>query len=314
MSEPPSVQCLLCEAILPFKDGNQVKFEKHMKNDHEMNTNQMNLFLSIHFLTKTEKDKLEDDMKIRIDIAMGKSTHLVNENISETKTSDGILTDMTTEMTLVKFVEKAILVENDIELIDETDILLAEEEDIKCSYDGVRIAKEHAISTFKDVFFNDAPIPKRSLQKLVKAVKLRGPPGPPIFNLAVTAFKKEKRGLVIKNETKQTKQNKVARKRLLSCEFCNSKFSWRKDYKTHVEKNHNSPVKTALQIDFKLQQSSKNIIEPKQETTVDNPLTTKENVKMLPLEATALAATPSEENDPFSSIELEDSVSEEGEI
>ena len=261
MSESPSVRCLLCEARLHFKDGNQVKFEKHMKNNHEMNTNQINFILSIHFLTATEKDKLEGDMKIRVEIAMRKSTYQENESISERKMSDDIQTEMTMDLPLVKVVAKSIIVENEIEMIEDTNNSHVEEEDINCSYDGVKAAKEHAISTFKDVFFNDAPIPKRSLQNMFKTLKPPGPSGPPTINSVAKAFKKENKGLEIR---------KIARKKLLSCEFCDAKFSWRKDYKIHVEKNHDSPVKSTLQKNSKFQNSTKNTVEMKEEIYNDN--------------------------------------------
>merc|ERR1719414_1509368 len=66
-----SVRCLLCEALLLFKDGTNERFEKHMRNEHEMSTNCVDFLVSIHFLSDNEKSTIVNRMKVRIDPSKG---------------------------------------------------------------------------------------------------------------------------------------------------------------------------------------------------------------------------------------------------
>merc|ERR1719318_1755182 len=56
------VRCILCEAFINLREG---RFERHMKQEHEMYSNNMELILSIHFLTEPERVRLNERMQER---------------------------------------------------------------------------------------------------------------------------------------------------------------------------------------------------------------------------------------------------------
>ena len=187
-----------------MQDGTWGQFEKHMKNDHKVTTSHLSFLLAINFLNNVEKDKIEADVKSKVDIFMETSSKSVFKNQSE-------------------------MVE-DIQVEEDTEQLLMEEDELKCSYDGVKIAKENALSTFKNVFFNDEPLPKRPLVKKANV----------LIELIETPISKRRKINVTESKIKA---ERVSKARPITCEICKAKFLVNKAYVRHIQKNHNNLAK-----------------------------------------------------------------------
>jgi len=64
--EPPSLRCVLCDAIIYFRNGSQERFEKHMRNEHEVATKEMDFLLAMHFTHQEERNIWKKAMEDRI--------------------------------------------------------------------------------------------------------------------------------------------------------------------------------------------------------------------------------------------------------
>ena len=64
--EPPSLRCVLCDAIIYFRKGSQERFENHMRNEHEVATKEMGFLLAMHFTNQEERRIWKQAMEDRI--------------------------------------------------------------------------------------------------------------------------------------------------------------------------------------------------------------------------------------------------------
>ena len=63
----PRLRCVLCEAVIRFRQGSEQRFHDHMRNDHEVSSSQMGFLLAMHFSDFRERTVWRDLMKPRID-------------------------------------------------------------------------------------------------------------------------------------------------------------------------------------------------------------------------------------------------------
>ena len=61
------LRCILCEAIIRFRQGSDQRFQEHMRNEHEVSSGQMSFLFSMHFGDPGDRAVWKDAMKPRMD-------------------------------------------------------------------------------------------------------------------------------------------------------------------------------------------------------------------------------------------------------
>jgi len=234
MLDGRSVRCILCEALLPFTDGTERRFERHMKDDHGMCSDQGKFFLAIHFMTDVERTEIYVKMESKIETAKkGPSIDCSGQNYKHRKID--------------------VISEGKIQ--DASSFLDDDDDELECSYDGVYIAKKIAVQRVKDVLFGDAPIPRKVIQSSVVNSTNNS-------NIKTTDTSPDKSPNYRRRQKIRIRENnegKISgRNRLKSCEFCAKEFnsaSWQQEYAQHLEVCHknflvkkNNPVSNRLKI------------------------------------------------------------------
>ena len=64
----PCLRCVLCEAVIRFRQGSEDRFHEHMRNEHEVSSGQMGFLLAMHFSDSRERAVWRDAMRPRIDL------------------------------------------------------------------------------------------------------------------------------------------------------------------------------------------------------------------------------------------------------
>ena len=242
MSEVLSVPCLLCNFLLDFNNG---KFEKHMEIEHSLITGHVSFFVAIHLLTEGERQKVQIEMRERVRAKMlNENTDKGQNTLEEAQMSSNTEMQTKIEITNVMSVEDNLLNEE-------------EDDDILCSFDGVKIAKQSSLETFKESFFSDKPKTTRQNsegknrdQTKVESenedddmMSSRNDDEIQCSFDGVKMFREER----LQQINLEMKEGKSKIKRdmfVLRCELCDKRFSGmmrRHNYRSHMNRNHNQP-------------------------------------------------------------------------
>ena len=134
-----------------------------MKTAHGLLTNHMTFFIAIHFLTKREREQIENDMGERVKELSEDYSNPMAEELEEGQISEG-------KKEAGKEVDENVSSVKTDEFIElET---FQEDEDLHCSFDGVQIAKHTALKNFAKTFFINESVsktPKLSDREKIKA-------------------------------------------------------------------------------------------------------------------------------------------------
>ena len=289
MSEVLAVPCLLCNFLLDFNNG---KFEKHMEIDHSLTTDHVSFFVAIHLLTEGEREKVQIEMRERV------REKMVNENTDKGQNTleEGQMPSNTEMQTKIE-ITNVMSVEDD--LLNEE-----EDDDILCSFDGVKIAKQSSLETFKESFFSDTlkttrqnsegkKEPKVEFKKQDDGEDMRIAPNDDEIQCSFDGVKifRDERLEQINLEMKEGKSKIKRDMFVLRCELCHKRFSGmmrRHNYRSHMNRKHNEPkIEAILATTYPKQ--DKGDLDPKlvrdtKEQSVMDPLAAQVNVETDTLE------------------------------
>ena len=61
------LRCILCEAVIRFRQGGDQRFRDHMRNEHEVSSGHMGFLFAMHFGDPGDRAAWRDAMKPRMD-------------------------------------------------------------------------------------------------------------------------------------------------------------------------------------------------------------------------------------------------------
>ena len=69
------LRCILCEAIIRFRQGSDQRFRDHMRNEHEVSSGHMGFLFAMHFGDPGDRAAWRDAMKPRMDRFRDRAAH-----------------------------------------------------------------------------------------------------------------------------------------------------------------------------------------------------------------------------------------------